>query len=239
MNFNRVIVIEALVGSHNYNLNTPSSDEDWKFFVRPTFDDLYSGKMYSNGAQTSDYDYTAHDIRKLADLLAKSNPNFLEVLFSVRVIAHPNFVWLIDNAERISRSNPKALWFAIIGSHLQKMATLKKGTATTQDLVNKFGYDTKDATHAMRLLFTAQRFIESGSMAKALWYKDNDPQRQILLDLKAGLYSEADFRAMVHDWRGKNEADYKDAFANMTPDFEVYDVIRGIVKRHIKQNLFS
>ena len=44
---NRVPVLKALVGSHNYNLNTPESDKDYKLFVLPTFDDLYSREDYT------------------------------------------------------------------------------------------------------------------------------------------------------------------------------------------------
>ena len=78
----RQVVLKALTGSHNYNLNTPDSDKDYKFFVTPTFDDLYSGNRFSNGKQSDEMDYTVHDIRQLSHLLWKSNPNFIEVLFS-------------------------------------------------------------------------------------------------------------------------------------------------------------
>ena len=43
----RKVVFKALVGSHNYNLNDETSDKDYKYFVLPTFDDLYTGKMFS------------------------------------------------------------------------------------------------------------------------------------------------------------------------------------------------
>ena len=72
---------KALVGSHNYNLNTQTSDKDYKVFVLPTFDDLFSGRQFSK-ATTGEIDIEYHDIRKLSNLLWKSNINFLEVLFS-------------------------------------------------------------------------------------------------------------------------------------------------------------
>lgn len=42
----RIVVLKALVGSHNYNLNTESSDKDYKYFVLPTLDDLYNGTIF-------------------------------------------------------------------------------------------------------------------------------------------------------------------------------------------------
>ena len=53
---NRVSVLKALVGSHNYNLNTPESDKDYKLFVLPTYDDLYERKDYSVSVESSKED---------------------------------------------------------------------------------------------------------------------------------------------------------------------------------------
>ena len=77
---NREVVIKAVVGSHNYNLNTENSDEDFKYFVMPTFEDLYKGKFFSYSTQSDELDYTVHDIRKLAlqmmnlDMIQKTQP---------------------------------------------------------------------------------------------------------------------------------------------------------------------
>ena len=38
---NREIMLKSSVGSVNYNLVTADSDKDYKFFVMPTFDDVY------------------------------------------------------------------------------------------------------------------------------------------------------------------------------------------------------
>lgn len=74
------LFMSALVGSHNYNLNTEHSDLDYKYFVFPTFDDLYYKKEIAK-SKTSDYlDYEVHDIRKLSQLWWKANINFIEVL---------------------------------------------------------------------------------------------------------------------------------------------------------------
>ena len=42
----RNVAFKALVGSHNYNLNTSDSDKDYKLFVIPTLDDLYFNKSF-------------------------------------------------------------------------------------------------------------------------------------------------------------------------------------------------
>nr|WP_235887980.1 nucleotidyltransferase domain-containing protein [Neobacillus paridis] len=80
------LAFQAVVGSHNYNLVTPTSDKDKKAFFFPNFYILYKGFQPASKAitgETEDIEY--HDIRKLTHLLFKSNVNFLEVLFSVEV----------------------------------------------------------------------------------------------------------------------------------------------------------
>ena len=79
---NRVSVLKALVGSHNYSLNTPESDKDYKLFVLPTFDDLYSREDYTVNINSKEEDIVVYDIRKLSSLFFKANVNYIEVLYS-------------------------------------------------------------------------------------------------------------------------------------------------------------
>ena len=199
--FDRKIVLKCVVGSNNYNLNTQNSDIDLKYFVCPTFEDLYNGTMYSTAKQSETLDYSCHDIRKLPELLWKGNINFVEVLFSVDHENAKELEWLFDNANIYSMMNPLGTVKAVMGMHVQKMNTLKKGTSTTQVLVDTFGYDTKQACHAARCLFFVSRLAETRNFAQALWFEDDDPQRKLLLDIKAGQYEYGQFLDMVRDFQ--------------------------------------
>ncbi len=61
----RPVVLEALSGSHNYNLNTPTSDRDYKVFVAPTFSDLYRGSTIHREWIGIERDVLVHDVRKI------------------------------------------------------------------------------------------------------------------------------------------------------------------------------
>lgn len=79
------VVGTILYGSNNYRLNTPESDRDYKIIVTPNFDELYSKKDL-NGATVLFGDpehYSCMDVRNFAALLAKGNPNAIEMLYSV------------------------------------------------------------------------------------------------------------------------------------------------------------
>ena len=109
---NRVPVLKALVGSHNYSLNTPESDKDYKLFVLPTFDDLYSREDYTANINSEEEDIVVYDIRKLSSLFFKANVNYIEVLYSKELEIllpkdHPNYEdvkSIIDRREEISKT---------------------------------------------------------------------------------------------------------------------------------------
>ena len=234
--FARPIVIKALVGSHNYNLNTPESDEDWKFFVAPTFDDLYFGKRWSGGNHSEELDYSAHDIRQLADLLWKSNLNFLEVLFSKKFETKYGYGWYLRaNADLFATMNLRAFGFATLGMHKQKMGTLHKGTEKSQKLVDAFGYDTKDAIHAYRCLLVARRVAEGMPLREALWFEGE--VRQNLLDIKAGELSEASFMELVDLWHATYFDDVEAFYKAQEPKQELHDELQEQTKDFIQSLL--
>ena len=234
--FARPIVIKALVGSHNYNLNTPESDEDWKFFVAPTFDDLYFGKRWSGGNHSEELDYSAHDIRQLADLLWKANLNFLEVLFSKKYETNYGFgVYLRTNADLFATMNLRAFGFATLGMHRQKMTTIHKGTEKSQKLVDAFGYDTKDAIHAVRCLLVAQRVAEGQPLREALWFENGT--RNYLLDLKAGEIGEQAFRDYVTYWHEQHFDEVEAFYKEQEPKQELHDELQEQTKDFIQSLL--
>ena len=234
--FTRPVVIKALVGSHNYNLNTPESDEDWKFFVAPTFDDLYFGRRWSGGNHSEELDYSAHDIRQLSDLLWKANLNFLEVLFSKKFETEYGFGWYLRaNADLFATMNLRAFGFATLGMHKQKMSTLHKGTEKSQRLVATFGYDTKDAIHAYRCLLVAQRVAEGMPLREALWFEGAD--RSYLLNLKAGVFSEESFLSVVGAWHKFHYDEVEAFYKEQEPKQELHDELQEQTKDFIQSLL--
>lgn len=198
-------LFRALVGSHNYNLNTESSDKDYKVFVMPTFEDLYKGNTYSKSIIGEKEDLDIHDIRKLINLFFKSNINFIEVLYStdikisdslpkrVREIIEEIF----SMKKEIVKMNLPYLYNACGGMHLNKMKNLIKGTEGTQHLVEKYGYDTKQALHAFRSLDFIRRFavMDFEDFEYAMTY--GDLTREYMLEIKNGKYSVEKFENLM------------------------------------------
>jgi uncharacterized protein len=234
---NRPVAIKALVGSWASNLQTVNSDEDWKYFVTPTFDDLYAGKMFSSANVSETVDYDCHDIRQLGNLLWKSNINFIVVLFSPKVECNPGLQWIFDNADRYASMNLPYFYSATMGMHFEKMKKLLEPTGNTQILVDKFGYDTKQACHAYRCLLVLGRLADNMPMRHALWFSNESWEREILIDIKAGELSLDEFKDGVKVWHEYQKPNVSEWFKNQTANEELSHELNQGIKTYIRINL--
>ena len=233
----RKTAIKALVGSHNYNLNDINSDKDYKYFVYPLFNDLYSGTFYNFSNTSDDCDYTIHDIRKLPELCKKANINFLEVLFSKELEVNCEILsyFIEDYKNDIAKMNISYLISACHGMYFNKMKYLEKGTATTLKLVKSFGYDTKQALHAYRCLDFIERFIEFDlDFQKALEYSLAESIQ--LLNIKHGLYSKDAFDELIK-YKYKKFEKYLELKNTFEFNQQLYETLCDYVKDSVKNNL--
>lgn len=245
-NNTRQLVFMALVGSHNYNLNTEESDRDYKAFYLPTFDDLYDVKQYSHQQITETMDIDSHDIRKLSQLWWKANLNFLEVLFSEEIIINSALPdeslslvnMLLQQKDNIAKMNLPYLFNSSLGTHTSKIKQLLKGTQTTQKLVDKFGYDTKQAMHAIRTLDFLVRFADSGftNFKEAIYYPSNTIQHDLLLDIKHEKYTLEEFLELDKKYLEKAKS-YEDKYKEYSADAPLLDTLKTYIKEIIKNSL--
>jgi predicted nucleotidyltransferase len=202
----REVVLTALVGSHMYNLNRPSSDKDYKHFVLPTFEDLYKKVSFTTTSITDTVDYEVHDVRRLGEFLWKANPAYLQVLYSTDYQQWVDGLsFLLLQREKWSTMNLWGFFMATYGTHKEKMASFAKN-----------GWDTKQAGHALRLLFLLERYAKTGDMAHMFWFEKNDWQRGLLLDVLNGKYSQEEFTEYCEAWKAEKLEDLK-SFYNAQP----------------------
>lgn len=243
----RTEIFRALVGSHNYNLNDKTSDKDYKVFVAPTFDDLYHNKQFSKSYIGETVDLDVHDIRKVSSLWWKANVNFLEVLYSNEIIINPVLPITITSPlneifkykKDIVKMNLPYLYNACIGMHLTKKKQINKGTQSTQQLVDKYGYDTKQALHAIRILEFLMRFANNGfkDFKGAIRYEDYDLYKTRLIGIKNGKFSKEEFLELVDEELKDVEDNYKHLYYKQEVDYEMLDLLNDIVKEIVKASL--
>lgn len=253
-------IFRALVGSHNYNLNTPDSDRDYKVFITPIFDDLYMGNQFSKSYIGEVEDLDVHDIRKVSSLWWKANVNFLEVLFSneVMLMQKQKFDTYIEGSKvdavnqllqkifdiknEIARMNLPYLYDACIGMHLNKKKMIDKGTEGTQHLVDKYGYDTKQAMHSLRILDFLHRFVQTdfNDFKYAIKYKLDDVQDwygKFLLSVKSGELTKEEYIQASEQKLRWVEDNFKHLYKEQKPDEMTSQNLLGIIKEIVSVNL--
>lgn len=247
----RTILFQSLVGSYNYNLNTETSDKDYKTLVLPNFEDLYSGKKFNKTYVSDTMDYDVHDIRELSNLLWKSNVNFLEVLFSKEIIINSELDSQIHNLlsnlfsqrKNIARMNLPYLYNSCIGMYKAKVNTILNKTGD-KDLLAKYGYDTKSAMHSLRILNVLQRFVYTDfeDFEYAIRYDIFEDEKTQLLAIKRGLLHVSDYIQLANKTFIDIECGTcKNLYMNYTPNKkakeEIDEIIKDIIKINIKEKL--
>lgn len=234
----RKILFSALTGSHNYNLNDKNSDKDYKYFVLPTFDDLYKGETYTTQKVGEVLDYSVYDVRKLSNLLWKSNVNFLEVLYSKEIEdrGYSDIAEIFSMRDKISTMNLPYLYHACKGMYFECKKRIKKGNENTQHLVEKYGYDTKAVLSAHRILDVLERFYNSEfDFEYAIRYSDFE--REFLLSIKHGLYSfETTLTGLEYKLQNTIKI-YEPIYTSYTPDLDTKKELDDIIKRLVKNNI--
>lgn len=237
----RLLAFKARVGSWEYNLQTETSDEDFKEFILPTFDDLYYGKMYSNQVIGEKEDVDTHDIRKLPELFVKANLNFLEVLYSTKIEINPLFEEEINEIfamrDDIVTMNLPQLYKSCRGMHKNKMSLLEKGTEGTMHLVEEFGYDTKQAQHAFRCENFLVRFANLGfkNFEDAIRY--GGLAKDLMTNIRSGEFTLERFRSHMHyydtEFIPQFELQYQQPFnedVKKKLDGIIYQMVRKAIK---------
>ncbi|WP_374724253.1 DNA polymerase beta superfamily protein [Calidifontibacillus erzurumensis] len=231
----RKLCFKALVGSHNYNLQTEESDKDYKIFFYPNFDDLYEGGKFTRALVSDDEDVEYHDIRKLPNLLFKSNVNFMEVLFSeeYEVYDEALFSKLFSLREEISKINLPYFYDACFGMFLRKMKEYHRDKE--KDLAKK---TYKHAMSAYRILDFLERFHNNSfsSFKQAIQYDLRDSARELLLNIRNGTYAYEQLEIMIEKKINQVKLlEYK------YKSFEVNNDLKGkldlIVKESVKRAL--
>lgn len=244
---NRVPVLKALVGSHNYNLNTPESDKDYKLFVLPTFDDLYSREDYTASINSEEEDIVVYDIRKLSSLFFKANVNYIEVLYSKELEIllpkdHPNYEdvkSIIDRREEICKMNMSYLFYACKGMYFNKRKMMSNNG---KDHVESLGYAPKHAMGAYRIMDFLTRykhFIEINAehpfqLAINYFY---EKEREELLNIRNGIYSLDQINAILEGKYKRTLAACEEFYTTQGPDEELLIWLTNKLKKIVKDNI--
>lgn len=179
----------SLSGSRLYGTNSESSDYDIRgVCIAPK--DYWIGSKKFEVLELKEDDnnigITIYDYRKFLNLVGQNSPNVIELLF----IKGPNlllieeyFDLLIPTIKTLINQESYKTYHAYGFSQIRKAeADAAKAKPSRKDLVQNFGYDTKFAMHAFRLLRQGFELITTGNITFP------SPSCKDLIDIKNGKY---------------------------------------------------
>ncbi|MFN3651712.1 MAG: DNA polymerase beta superfamily protein [Armatimonadota bacterium] len=117
-----------------------------------------------------DWDYVAYAFPKYFRLLLKANPNVLALLWERDeevLYCHPLFARLREQRELFSSRRAAATITGYAQSQIAGLHKMKKAGYMGErraELRERFGYDVKMASHALRLLQMGCEFLETGQL---------------------------------------------------------------------------
>lgn len=172
-------LVVNLYGSQNYEMETENSDFDFKAIVLPSINDVIynhppisTSIVFNSGLKDNSGLIDIKDIRLMWDNYKKQNPNFIETLFTPYFCANPKYAsdWLDirDLAEDIAHADPAKAVKAMYGMALEKQHALCHPYPSKLELIEKYGYDSKQLSHIIRLYALARNYIEGISYADSL-----------------------------------------------------------------------
>jgi len=159
---------------------------------------LGRAKDHRRGNQTTyeEYDCVTYEIRHFINLLLKSNPTTLLLLWlhEDHYIIKTDFGQrLIDNRDLFSSKLLYKSFTRYAEDQLDRMVPrVYEGYmgAKRKALVDRFGYDCKNASHSLRLLKMAAEFLDHGELRV---YRTGDAT--MLKQIKTGMWSYEDIKS--------------------------------------------
>ncbi len=182
------IIFAKIAGSHSHNCFVPESDLDALGVYVAETDKILGLDIIKETINGSTNDFTAHEVGKLCALLLKGNPGVIEMLFTERM-CYSTAPWEELRAER-----KRFLSRRVIGQYLGYMNAQMIRLEKDQRLHTSGGvYGTKWAYHFLRLGAEAVKIARGEE--PTVWLEG--PERELLMDVRAGKYSEAQVLAMA------------------------------------------
>lgn len=161
-------------GSQNYGLDYEGSDIDTKCIVTPTFEDIAFNKkpISTTHIRKNEEHIDLKDIRLYINCFEKQNLNFLEILFTPYKIVNPQYAkfWqeLVDAREAIAHYDIHRAIKSMKGIALEKYHAMEHRYPSKVDIIDKYGYDSKQLHHLLRVEEYLSRYIRGESYEHCL-----------------------------------------------------------------------
>jgi uncharacterized protein len=212
-------------GTYVPNSN-PTSIDDKDIFgiVIPPMEYFFGLKEFEQFEKKQEYwDVLIYDFRKFIRLLIKANPNVLQALWTPeKHIIKKSWAFdeLLKNRHLFVHKGIYKSFCGYSYGQLHKMENMAYNGymgEKRKQLVDKFGYDCKNAQHLIRLLRQGIEFLKTGVLIV------ERPDKCELIQIKTGQWTIEKVKREAYALFAEMEDAYKKSTLPETPDIEVID----------------
>jgi len=239
------IILLGYRGSVAHNMYMPNTDPNsvddidlMGVFMAPV--DHYIGIKKSKETVEKfidQWDVVNYEFKKFVLLLLKSNPNVLSLLW----IKGDHYIYSNDYGKMLVENRDlfvsKKVYQSFTGyayGQLKKMTRAStKGYMGTKrkQLVEKYGYDCKNAAHCIRLLRMGIEFLIEGKLNV---FREDAP---LLLEIKRGKWKLDDVKAEAERLFVLADEVYLKSTLPAEPDYDqVNEMVKAIMRNYINRN---
>lgn len=202
-----------LKGSQNYNLHDSESDIDANAILIPSLSEIRHNKSYKYTYDTGEV--TCHNIYSFADIVAKGNPQWIEVVHT------PYHIGGSLELFKHFKVNPSALK----GMVYEKVAAFDKLYQSRAHMIEKYRYDPKQLSSVIRLyhllLLNKEIYTYKGKLKK--W----------MIAVKRGLLNKQEAKLLLDKYKNKIVKIYEKRKSEYKVQFVNYKVLDNIVLDHL------
>jgi len=245
------LILLGYRGSVAHNMYIPNTDPDSTddidligVFIAP--ENFYIGLRQHKSRQTREikreidgmmWDCVYYELQKFVKLLLKGNPNVLSLLWIKRehylLISEFGRMLLENKRSFLGKRNLYKAFTGYANGQLKRMEHWKTEGymgAKRKQLIKKYGYDTKNAAHLIRLLTMGTEILNTG---RPKVFRDEDAE--MLLDIKTGKWSLEKVKDLSKElFKGAKEA-HEASKLPEEPDFDRAEVlVMSILQDHLR-----
>ena len=230
------LILLGYRGSVAHNMYVPNTDPNsiddidlMGVYMAPV--DHYIGTIKTKETYErfiDEWDVVSYEFLKFVHLLIKSNPNVLSLLWireNYYIERHAYGQALIDNRDLFVSKKAYHSFTGYAYSQLKRMTHMSKEGymgKKRKALVDKYGYDCKNAAHCIRLLKMGMEFLTEGSLNV---FREDAPW---LLEIKRGEWKLSEVKSVAKRLFELADEAYIKSTLPAEPD---YDKINELVKK--------
>ncbi len=224
--FDKKILLEGYCGSIAHNLHIPREADDvfgiddvdtFNIYTFPLEYYLslesYNKAKETDNNKTAEYDIVGYEIRKAIELLANCNPNMLTYLY----LKPEHYLHISEGGKLLLKKRDlflgkKRIRDGFCGYAHDQLFRMRGGAykgymgEKRKAIVDKYGYDTKNAVTCLRLLRSGRELLENGTLQV---YREKD--RDELLSIKMGKLTLDQVQTMADEEFKKIDQAYYDS----------------------------